>query len=104
MRQLAPVTTLILLHSLPASAQANCERWGAWDSYDPPTVEQLKVCLEAGEDVNAVNGDGSRIAEVREDGWYAEQYAWWEDALARGSALDVLERHRERYCGQGASW
>ena len=58
MRQLVPVATLILLHAPPASAQVECARWGSWDFSDRPTVEQVTVCLEAGEDVNAANEDG----------------------------------------------
>ena len=54
MRQIVPVTTLLLLCAPALSAQVECEDWGvAGFLYQRTAADWVRGCLEAGADVNA---------------------------------------------------
>lgn len=53
MRQIVPLTTLLILCAPALSAQVECETWGAAHFFSRGTAEEVRRCLEAGADVNA---------------------------------------------------
>ena len=53
-----PVAAIFLLRAAPAVGQVGCEGWGSPDFLRNATVEQLKICIEAGADPNARDRGG----------------------------------------------
>ena len=82
MRQIVPVTTLLLLCAPAVSAQVDCERWGDIDFfYQTDAAEEVRHCLDLGADVNARLDGGRTPLHVA--------YAWARDSSVVGILVEA---------------
>ena len=81
MRQIVPVITLLLC-APAASAQEDCERWGAVGFFhQPDAAEEVRRCLDMGADLSARFANGETPLHVAS--------AWARDSLVVGILVEA---------------